>query len=177
MVAGTFTLAGAYIQRGTDVLPPEKPPPLPSSPHSPEPSPSPSTTPTDPSTPAPTRNPSTPTPNGDRVEIGLNNYFDVDARVSSTKRERGYEFEIVGGSARLLPLKDVRVVIVKDSQATSFDGCARGTRLVTYQVAFHLLKDDETICVLSNQGAWATLKLIEDGSDFLAFDMRLMAPA
>ncbi len=163
LVAGIFTLIGAFIQRDTDVLPssgsPNSPPP-PSQPSSEGSSAAPSTAPTASSAPPTASSPTTTANSGNRVEIGFENYFDVDARSSSSDDEPGHEFKIVRGSSRLIPLEDVRVVIVKDTEATSFDGCDRGTRLATSQVSFPRLEDDETVCVLSDQGAWATLKFM-----------------
>lgn len=68
------------------------------------------------------------------------------------------------------------MVVVPDAKATSFEGCNSGTRVVTQQVHLTLLADDESVCVLSDQGAWAAFKFTESGIDYLVLDMAIFPP-
>jgi hypothetical protein len=117
----------------------------------------------EPGTPSP--NPTPPVPFDSnatqyRLELQDNTYVDLDTRAVAL--DDGPNFDVLflktGSVSFLGALNSTKLVIVQDQDAYSFQGCAGGTRLQPSSVLLHNVKDNESICVSTHQGAWAALK-------------------
>jgi hypothetical protein len=122
------------------------------------------------------------------LDFGDKTYVDLDSDLAS--REGGPEYEVelnfgrffTGGGYYNHAWTGTTVVFIKDSQV-SFVGCSEGT-LIQGKVAFlDQVKQDETICVSTNRGAWAAMKILNAetrasglGAGDITFAVRLFKP-
>lgn len=118
-----------------------------------------------------------------RLDFGDKTHIDLDTGMANTNG--GAQFEVRLSSSRFYTTekyggwKDTQVKYIPDSQAR-LDGCIRGT-LIQQDVA-HLseVEQDETICVSTNEGRWATMKIVDGrvsrsglGAAVITFDVNL----
>jgi hypothetical protein len=127
---------------------------------------------------APSTQPGTltpPTETATRVTIGDQTFFDLDSKRASTDGGSDYEFQLSYG--RLLPGTGITIKAVADDQATSFANCDAATNIIVDHVWLHSILEDESLCISTDQGAWATLKVADEGASAssTAFDMQVFA--
>jgi hypothetical protein len=90
--------------------------------------------------------------------------------------QAGPEYELEVGYDEILPQEGTRVFIVEDARAVSFDTCAQGTRLQSGRVSLFRFDDDESACIMTDDGAWAAVKVVDtSGSGYYTFDVKLFA--
>jgi hypothetical protein len=146
----------------------------------PKPTTSPSTTAT-PGPPTSTRTPSPPSsppsaPAAEtppRVVIGDQTYFDLDTQRASVEDGPAYDFKL--SYQRVLPGDGVTIKAVADDQATSFANCDAATNIIVDGISLYAILEDETLCIFTDQGAWATLKVVnaEASGDSIVFDVQV----
>jgi hypothetical protein len=112
----------------------------------------------EPGTPSPNPTPPAPfDPNATQYRLDLEErtYVDLDARAVALAPGPNFDLYLAG---LLRAQNSTKLVIVQDQDAYSFQGCAGGTRLQGSTLWLSDVKDNESICVSTHQGAWAALK-------------------
>lgn len=111
-----------------------------------------------------------------RLDFADRTFVDLDSGLANT--DGGPEYEVRLSYGRFFTgqsadtWRGTKIIFLKDSQI-SFNGCSRGTRIQESVAFLNRLAQDESVCISTNRGAWAAMKIANSKSREITFDVRL----